>query len=80
MSVDLFDGTSFSVNVNDKISSDAHNGGDIKLTGDYVEYKKTGKRPLGISKIEDSVKSHELAFSARIKPESQAENLMSRRN
>ena len=64
VSVDLFDGTSFSVNVNDKISSDAHNGGDIKLTQDYVEYKKTGKRPLGISKIEDSIKSHELAFSA----------------
>lgn len=62
--VDLFDGTSRSINVNGEISSDSHNGGDIKLTQDYVAYKKTGKRPLGISKIEDSVKSHELAFSA----------------
>lgn len=62
--VERFDGKRYDFDVNKEVSADAHNGGDVKLVRDYVTYKLTGDRPLGISRISDSVKSHKLAFEA----------------
>lgn len=64
VNVERFDGKSYSFDVNKEVSSDSHNGGDVKLVCDYVTYKLTGERPLGISRISDSLKSHNLAFEA----------------
>lgn len=65
LSVESFDGTIEFIDVNADISgNDAHNGGDAKLIADYVEFKTGKTRPLGISKLEDSLQSHRLAFAA----------------
>ncbi len=65
LSVESFDGNIEFIDVNADISgNDAHNGGDAKLIADYVEFKTSKTRPLGISKLEDSLQSHRLAFAA----------------
>lgn len=63
--VSLFDGTDKYIDINGEIAKDSdHSGGDAKLVSDYIQYKTTGVRPLGISKIEDSLQSHEIGFKA----------------
>ena len=64
----LFDGTDEIIDVNDEIEDkSSHSGGDAKLVADYISYKETGVRPLGISKLADSLQSHRLAFGAEEK-------------
>ena len=46
---------------------ESHSGGDSKLVADYISYLETGKRPLGISELADSIQSHRLAFGAEEK-------------
>lgn len=61
----LFDGTDKIIDVNDEIlDKESHSGGDAKLVADYISYKETGVRPLGISELKDSIQSHRLAFNA----------------
>lgn len=64
----LFDGTDKIIDVNDEIEDkESHSGGDAKLVADYISYKETGVRPLGISELADSLQSHRLAFGAEEK-------------
>lgn len=66
--VRLFDGTDKTIDVNGEIEDKtSHSGGDAKLVADYISYKETGVRPLGISKLSDSLQSHRLAFGAEEK-------------
>lgn len=53
-----------SFNVNLDVEDVSHNGGDAKLVRDYVDFMNGKGRALGISKIQDSVYSHLLAFKA----------------
>lgn len=63
--VTLFDGTDKLVDVNDEIAKGSdHSGGDAKLVADYISYKTTGVRPLGISELKDSLQSHTIGFNA----------------
>ena len=64
----LFDGTDKIIDVNEEIEDkESHSGGDSKLVADYISYLETGKRPLGISELADSIQSHRLAFGAEEK-------------
>ena len=64
----LFDGTDKIIDVNEEIEDkESHSGGDSKLVADYISYLETGKRPLGISELADSLQSHRLAFGAEEK-------------
>lgn len=61
----LFDGTDKYIDINGEIAADSdHSGGDKKLVEDYISYKLTGNRPLGISELKDSIQSHNIAFNA----------------
>ena len=63
--VSLFDGTDKYIDVNGEIAKGSdHSGGDAKLVSDYISYKTTGVRALGISELKDSLQSHEIAFNA----------------
>lgn len=63
--VRLFDGSDYVVDVNPEIDGTSeHSGGDAGLVNEYLDFLKTGIRPLGISKLEDSLQSHRLAFAA----------------
>lgn len=65
LSVELFDKNGEIIDVNaDVVGADEHNGGDAKLIADYVAFKQGAERPLGISKLEDSLQSHRIAFEA----------------
>ena len=64
VTLEKFDGTSVSIDVNKEIKNASHSGGDIKLTLDYADYIVDGKPALGISLVDDSMYSHKLAFAA----------------
>ena len=64
----LFNGEDKIIDVNGEIDDkESHSGGDSKLVADYISYLETGKRPLGISELSDSLQSHRLAFGAEEK-------------
>lgn len=62
--VSVFGKEPYLVDVNSEKIDESHLGGDAKLSFDYIDYKNGKIKPMGLSKIEDSIYSHKLAFVA----------------
>ena len=62
--VSIFGEKPYLIDVNKDKIDESHLGGDAKLSFDYIDYKNGKAKPLGLSRIEDSIYSHKLAFLA----------------